>query len=142
MGAWPVDHTADIALRVRAPSLEELFRHAALGLASLLADTTAIEPRDRRTIEFSGLDLEELLVSWLGELLHISEDRGHLLARIEELELAVEKDECRLKAFCWFEAWDEKRCPRRSVVKAATYHGLSINPQSRDGYDLTIVFDT
>jgi len=141
-GAWPVDHTADIALRVKAPSLEEFFRHAALGLVSLMADTTAIEPHDRRSIELSGLDLEELLVSWLGELLHESEDRGALLAGIEDLALTVDEDLCLLRAVCWFEAWDEKRYPRRSAIKAVTYHGLSIDPRSRDGYDQTIVFDT
>jgi SHS2 domain-containing protein len=40
----------------------------------------------------------------------------------------------------------EQRHPRRhgsgAPVKAATYHGLKIDPEATGGYDLTIVLDT
>jgi len=131
-----------VALRVKAATLEELFRLAASGLAGLLADTDNARATRRRPFEVSGLDLEELLVSWLTELLLQAQEAGHLWVHAEELTIWPDAGEWRLRAVCAGEPLDTERCPRRADIKAVTYHGLAIDPEAVGGYDVLIVFDT
>lgn len=72
-----VEHTADLALRIFAQGLDELFVNAAQAMFS------QIEPRGteqgtapvEREVRVQGLDRESLLVNWLNELLYLHETR-------------------------------------------------------------------
>ncbi|HYS01328.1 MAG TPA: archease [Candidatus Eisenbacteria bacterium] len=73
-----LEHTADIALEVEAPSLEECFARAAAGLFSSFAEKAAAAGEERTiTVSLSATSLEELLVLWLEELLYRA-DADHL----------------------------------------------------------------
>ena len=142
-GFQQVDHTADLALRVWAGTLEGLFRQAALGLSEMLAAPVgAYDAADGLSFEIRGIDLEELLVAWLNEILYRSES-GTMLAALERLRVERAGDGFVLRA----EGSSRPREVRAggqagAAVKAATYHGLKIDPEAPDGYDLIIVFDT
>lgn len=107
-GAWPVDHTADLALRVKADTLPALFEHAALGMTRLaLGEASPEEPTsgrqhrqdsenrasppgredEVREVAVEGLDYEELLVCWLNELLYLGETEGLWAEGIDSLEI-------------------------------------------------------
>ncbi|MBD3236443.1 MAG: hypothetical protein GF330_07055 [Candidatus Eisenbacteria bacterium] len=141
-GFVTIDHTADVALRVWAPSVERLFVEAARGLLSLLTDPETVTAREGRRLEVSGLDLEELLVAWLNEILYRFESEGLLLAEVTSAELSAGEDDHRFGARCRGERYDPQRHPPGVGVKAATYHNLRIAPDRLGHYDVTLVLDT
>jgi len=128
-----VEHTADWALLVRGRDLAELFRHAAVGLARLLAGDLAALPRDtQREVQLEAYDTEGLLVEWLGELAYWAEREGLVFPLIEHLEVASDRLTGRVRGGCAPEL--------QKHIKAVTYHDLAI--RERDGkLEVTIVFD-
>src|SRR5438093_9278228 len=82
-----VDHTADLGITLRGPDLATLFEDAALAMLDVIADLGRVEPREERRIEVTGLDREDLLVAWLGEILslHDAEDLLFCRFRVEEI---------------------------------------------------------
>ena len=141
-GYAAIDHTADRGLRAWGADLEALFRQAALGLAAMLTDPATVRRRHAATIEVSGIDLEELLISWLGEILYRHESDGLLLAGCDELRITPEAGGFRLRARVAGEPRDPARHPAGAPVKAATYHNLRIAPDENGLYEVTIIFDT
>ncbi len=128
-----VEHTADWSLLVRGRDLAELFRHAAIGLARLLAGDLAAVPRDmQREILLEAYDAEGLLVEWLSELAYWAEREGLVFPLIEHLEVAPDRLTGRVCG---------GRAPElQKHIKAVTYHDLAIREQ--DGkLEVTIVFD-
>jgi SHS2 domain-containing protein len=141
-GFEPVDHTADVALRVWADSLEELFRQAACGMMALLTDPAQVKPASETRVTVTGMDLEELLIAWLGEILYRFDTDRVLLVDFEPPHIERTGDGFRLSAGARGARWDPAHHAIRSAVKAATYHGLRLEPGPDGRYDLTIVFDT
>lgn len=127
-----VDHTADWALHVWAPTLEELFVDAARGMYALAGAQVKPGATVRRRVELAAEDHESLLVAWLQELLYVteSEELAFTGYRIERLDAA------HLRA----EVEGGPMAHQVKVIKAVTYHNLKIN-RTADGYDATIVFD-
>ncbi len=142
-----VEHTADWSLRVWAPTLEELFLDAARGMYALLgrgdepaagsqpaANGGLVATRGEwRPVLATGDDHETLLVAWLHELLYATEVEG------------VAFDDFRIDALTptALRAQARGRPAARSerVIKAVTFHNLSIRPAPEGGYETTLVFD-
>ncbi len=118
-------------MRCWGPTLGDLFAAAAEGLGSLLGPVAG-ETRSFH-LALSAPDPETLLVDWLTELIYRSERTGDTYCR-SEVRISADLE---LEAEVWSGAMGE----RRSVVKAATYHGLAIE-HGPLGYSATIVFDT
>src|SRR5687768_371801 len=96
------EHTADLGLRVRAATKEELFAEAAKGLtAMIVANLDSVQPVQSRTVEVAGDDLGFLMFDWLNELLYAFEADKLLLSQFE-----VQIDGDRLRAVCRGEAMD------------------------------------
>lgn len=131
-----VPHTADIGLQAWGQSLSQLFREAADGLIEVLVGRLPAAGREARPLELSAASWEELLVSWLNELLFLFETRGFLPGRFEILAL----EPFRLRARLHGERYDSERYPLEHQVKAATYHQLQIE-QRRNLWQTTIYFD-
>ncbi len=133
-GFEEVEHTADIALRVRGRDLRELLVNAALGLSALLADRTeaSVEATQTRQVEVEAFDPESLLVSWLSELIYWAEKDRFVCYGIEVQEVSS----AHLKATCTGGCAPELR----HHIKAVTYHNLQII-QTDQGLETTVVFD-
>ena len=140
-GFAAVDHTADLGLRVWARDLEGLFVQAARGLAAWLTDPATVVARQEAAFEIDGLDLEELLVGWLGEILYRHESEGLLLAAFERPRIERIAQGWRLHALARGERRDPARHPGGEAVKAVTYHDLRIVPREDGGYEATLIFD-
>jgi SHS2 domain-containing protein len=127
-----LEHTADLALKVRGHSLEEIFANAAYGMFSLMADLGELEPTISHEISLESLDYEALLVDWLNELLYLHEVEGEIysLFEIETLSSTT------LSAI----VWGGKMATSKLTVKAATFHDLEIR-ETGEGYLATVVFD-
>lgn len=130
------DVAADIGVRARGATLAEAASALAHGVFNLLVPLTAVEPRESRQVTVEGSDEAALLVNWINELLYLHETQGWLLARAE-IDLWAPP---RLAARIIGERFEEGRHPRGTVVKAATYHDLSI-VREPDGISVRMVLD-
>jgi SHS2 domain-containing protein len=126
-----VEHTADWGLEVWAPDLPSLMEEAARGMFELMGVVVSEESRCHRQLEIGADDREQLLVSFLEELLFIAEAEGlafdgfllklvdaNLLARLEGGFIVS----------------------RTKEIKAVTYHNLKIS-ESKRGLKTNIIFD-
>lgn len=130
------EHTADLGLRVRAPSIETLFVDAARGLTSMIAaNHDAVRPVREIAFEVPGGRLDELLFDWLSEILYAFESEHLLLSQFE-----VQFGESGLKATARGEVADESRHQLEHEVKAITYHGLRVE-QTPDGWLAEVIVD-
>ncbi len=127
-----VEHTADWAIRVRGATLPELFVNAAMGMYSLVADLSSVEPTVERIIKVTGVDAEALLVNWLNELLYHTEMDGEVFC-----EFAIHSFEP--TQLC-STAKAARGGNLKKHIKAVTFHNLSIVAMG-DGYEVTLVFD-
>lgn len=134
-------HTADLGLRVRAATREELFAEAARGLFSVLvANPEAVRPVEEIQVQLDAEsldaeDLEFLLFDWLNELLYRF-DTEHVLFS----QFAVSLADNGLEATCRGEKIDASRHEMDHEVKAITYHGLKVEPTG-DGWLAEVIVD-
>lgn len=130
------EHTADLGLRIRARSLDELFAEAGRAFSSIVIDNVdALQPREEINVELQGDDREYLLFDWLNELLYRYETSDWLAASFE-----VAVDERGLRATLRGEPIDPQRHARSHEVKAITYHGLKV-AETEDGWLAELIVD-
>jgi SHS2 domain-containing protein len=130
-GHREVEHTADWELEVWAPDMVGLLEEAARGMYKLMAIEVSEESRCHRQLEIAADDHEQLLVSFLEELLFIVDSEkvafdGFLLSLQEGDLLSRFEDKAILS--------------RSKEIKAVTYHRLKI-VKTRRGLKTRIVFD-
>jgi SHS2 domain-containing protein len=126
-----VEHTADLGLEVWAPDLQGLMEEAARGLFELMGIEVSEESRCHRQLEIGADDREQLLVSFLEELLFIADAEdlafdGFMLNLVDTNLLA------RLEGGFIVS--------RTREIKAVTYHYLEISETKR-GLKTSIIFD-
>lgn len=116
--------------------LHELFAHAAWGLFDLMTDAGRIEPRVSRDLTVEAIDLEDLMVRWLGELLYAYDTDRFLTVNAV---FHVLEPTC-LHATLRGEPFDAKRHPIDTEIKAVTYHQIAV--ERRDtGWQARVIFD-
>ena len=130
-----LDHTADTAVRLQAPSREALFVVAARAMFSLMFDLVEVEGGRRRHVRVEAPSVEELLVDWLSTLLSWSE-----IDRVAYYDVtAIGVDQSRVDAEVAGVAFDRLEVTG-PPIKAVTYHGLEIRRRN-GGWEATVVFD-
>jgi protein archease len=133
--AWHrfLDHTSEITLHVGAADWPGLLAEAGRGLAELLLRGAASEMNgDRRLLEVSSHDREALLVDWLNEILYVAET-GFWVPQEFEIQ---DVSDIHLAARARGVTVDESP----SLVKAATFHGLSVRDLP-DGLEAEVILD-
>ncbi|MCK7483100.1 MAG: archease [Candidatus Moduliflexus flocculans] len=132
-------HTADGKFQAFGKTLEEAFGNAALAVASLVWDWEKIEPKVRHFVHVRGIDREQVLVKFLGEIVYLFETKRFLLGRVDGLRIRPEFASVSLEALL------ARRQPRlenhelHGDVKAVTYHELKI--EECDGFTVQVVVD-
>jgi SHS2 domain-containing protein len=130
------EHTADLGLRIRAKSLENLLEEAGRGLFSMMVTNLEdIRCLQERTYRIEGTVVDYLLFDWLNELLYTFESDRLLLA-----EFSVELDSDGLRASARGEPMDLDRHRMVHEVKAITYHGLRVE-EDDDGWIAEVIVD-
>lgn len=117
-----LSHTADTGFRAWGDTVEDLFLHAAQALVEIALDPSAARAYAPRQLAASGSGFEELLVNWLNEVLYLLDGERFVPARFEALWF----EQGAVMAHLLGERRDDARHPPRIVVKAATFHQLSI----------------
>jgi SHS2 domain-containing protein len=127
-----LEHTADLALRVYGQDLCEVFANAAYAMFSQLADIEHIQGDLQRQVRAEGTDYESLLVNWLNELLYLHDTEGEVYSAFDIEQLSPTHLQATVHGGPGREVY--------TIVKAATYHDLTIS-QTSDGYTASLVFD-
>jgi SHS2 domain-containing protein len=130
------EHTADVGIRARADTVEELFAEAARGLFALMIENLeAVRTVEEVTFHVSADDVEELFHDWLAELLFAFNARRLALA-----EFHVQLSASELTATARGEPIDPTRHEIAVEVKAITWCGLKVQRQP-DGWLAEVVVD-
>ena len=130
-----VDHTADIGIIAHGADLEEMFVNAARAMFSLIIDLNNIDETTCYNTKASGGDWEDLLVTWLNELLYLFDSQLIIFKRFKITSLT----HTQLKAKGYGERADPSRHKLKMGIKAATYHMLKV--ERDDGFKAQILFD-
>jgi SHS2 domain-containing protein len=130
------DHTADVGVRVVAPTLAELVPPAIAGFYSVLGDIRTAEPATPERFDFTGDDPALLLRDLLAELLRRFDESGVQFggasARVFEPGRLVVDGALR--------PIDFDRSELETEVKAITYHQLEVRPID-GGFQATYIVD-
>jgi len=131
-----IEHTADVAIEVEAPTLSALFERAGLGMLALMVDLATIAPRERRVVAVEADDRESLFHDWLQTLL-VRFQAGLFVP----CALAVDElSECALRGWAEGERIDVSRHGIHTEIKGVTYHALAVR-ETATGWWARIVFD-
>lgn len=133
-----IEHTADVGVRVYGETLEALFANSAGVLFGLILDFRPQLDTEEQII-LEAEDLEELLVTWLNELISLLFAYKFLPA---DYSIAIE-DRGGLKVLkstikgCNFDPYQNEL---KMEIKAATYHDLKVE-EAASGWVAEVIFD-
>ncbi len=130
-----IDVAADVGLRAEGKTVEECFVNAGLGLYSLITDINLVKAEEKREISLSEETLEDMLISFLNELIFQFDAYGFIGRDIQ-----VEIKENTLKAAIWGESFNPEKHERKLLLKAATYHNLVLKRENSQ-WIAEIIFD-
>ncbi len=130
-GFREVEHTADWELEVWAEDLAGLLEEAARGMYELMGVGVSEDDRCHRRLELAAADHEGLLVSFLGELLHLLDSEG---IAFDGFLVSAHGDrlDARLEGGTVTE--------RGKEIKAVTFHRLTVRDTGY-GFETRVVFD-
>ena len=131
-----LEHTADIYVRIYGKTLKELFRNAAAALFDIIAKKKhgkAPKPKVLN-MKLSAENPEELLISWLAELLSLSEAKDLIFNKFKIVSLTNNKIEATVSGV------KRENFLIKTEIKAATYHELKID-KVKNGYEAEVIFD-
>jgi len=131
-------HTADGKFQAYGKTLGEAFENAALAMSSLMWDWTKVEPRVRHFVHVRGIDREQLLVKFLGEIVYLFDTKQFLLGKVDGLRIRPEFEGYSLEALLGGETLSD-RYEIYGDVKAVTYHDLKI--EECGGFTVQVVVD-
>ena len=133
----PVEHTGDLALRLRAGDLGGLVAAGVEGIRSLLFEGSPGEDAATAGCSFhiAGVDREDALVQALAEALHAMQEGG-----LYPLETRARADGSEIAVTLRGVAAGPSGVRRVEEIKAVTYHAVAI--REREGQlETVVVFD-
>lgn len=119
-----IAHTADVGIVAYGKSTNELFENAAAGMFSLITDLRGVREVGQYEVKLNADTPEDLMVSWLSELLYLHETQ-RLLFRGFNVKVRRNTLDARISG----ELMDRSRHHLHMVVKAVTYHMIEVNPK-------------
>jgi SHS2 domain-containing protein len=130
------EHTADIGIKVSGQELSQLFINAAVAVFDIMAEAKGEPVAVTKTfqIDLETDDLDELLVTWLNELLSLSSAKGVIFHSFNVRRI----DERHLSALAG--AGASSAHVIKTEIKAATYHELAIT-KGESGWQARIILD-
>lgn len=130
-----IDISGDVGIRAEGDNLEACFTSAAIGLYSLITDLDQLELKEEIAIDIIEESPEDLLVSFLNELIFQFDTYGFIG---KSLSLSIKKNH--LHAKVKGERFNPEKHDRKLLLKAATYHNLVLKRED-SVWIAEIVFD-
>ncbi len=131
-----IDHTADLGLEIYGKDLKELFENAGEALFEIICDLSQVAESMKKRVVVDGEDLEQLMVTWLGELLYLHDVEGSLFKRFEIEEIGSKS----LKATVYGEKFKEGHHTIKTEIKAVTYHQIQVR-EEEDRWTSRVILD-
>jgi SHS2 domain-containing protein len=131
-----VETTADVGLRITAPSLDELFARALRGVCYLIAESVRPPLREERSVTLEADDPEELLVAWLSWVIAVFDGEAWLA-----VDARVSVRGSRLQALVSGGPWLPEYGEIWHYVKGVTYHELEIQRTPEGDLTATVILD-
>jgi len=131
-----LEHTADIGIRVKSPTLEGLFKNAGLAITNLSVEKQKIQDSQKHKIVITqkANNVEELFINWLNELLSASAAEGLIFEEIKINQI----NENFVDAIAI--GTDLRNYKMNLEIKAATYHQLKVQ-KSGSLWQAEVIFD-
>jgi len=133
-----IEHTADVGVRVQGASAEELFENAARVLFRLMVDYEP-KPEIEERVVVEAEDCEELLVTWLNELISLFFAYKFLPAEYS-IEIEDKLEQKVLKTCLRGDNFNPYKNKIKMEIKAATYHDLKVEKVD-SGWVAEVIFD-
>lgn len=133
-GHRQLEHTADLALALWAPSETALLEEGARAVVELMTAGHRPEPRASRHVRLEVLDAEDRLVQWLNEIIYLATAEGFLFASAE-----LHTSEGGLEAEVSGEADAADRIA--TELKSVTYHDLELRKDREGTWHGRVVID-
>jgi SHS2 domain-containing protein len=130
------DHTADVGIRVRAPTLPELVIPAGEALYAVIGEIAGRGDGTPVTFDLTGEEPAELLRDYLGELLILFERDARTAGAVDVSKFT----DSRLTVTVQVRPIDRGRSVFHHEVKAVTYHELDVKAIP-GGYEATVIVD-
>lgn len=130
-------HTADCGIEVWGDNPTSLFENAGYALFDLVADIAVVTPVNEYPVQVSGMDVEDLMVSWLRELLDFWTCRETLICDIHVIELSEQHISARIRG----EIYHPQIHSLRHDIKAVTYHQIRVIQTPEGKWRTSVVFD-
>jgi SHS2 domain-containing protein len=133
---------ADVAFEADGESLEDLFRDAGRALTNTqVKNIEDVETLESRQIELAAANVEDLLHSFLEELIFYKDTERLLLT---EFDITIEKEKsgnsCNLKCTAKGETIDTAKHEMLVDVKAVTWHMFYVKRSGRE-WKAVVVLD-
>jgi SHS2 domain-containing protein len=136
-----LEHTADIYVEISGKTVSDLFLNATSCFSQLLAPKHLLEAsRDDWSTEwtFEGESYEELLMSWLKEMLYLNETEGKVVTSAVFHSLLPKQVSATVRGKVMdSEEWLDEA---DAEIKAVTYHNFRIE-EGPIGLKAWVVFD-
>ncbi len=132
-----IDHTADIGIAAYGKNLKELFRNAAFGMFDLMVELKGVRVGKKVVIKLKAPNKEELLVSWLSELLYYFAGPSKILLNDFMIKKLEEKS---IEAEVSGEQLDLSRHQIKMEIKGVTYYQLKIERHD-SRWQCRVIFD-
>lgn len=129
------EHTGDVGIELTADTRPELFRCAAIAMASLLVERADVAAGEQREVTVAADADTDLMHDLLTELLNVFTVEGFIWS-----DASVEEDDRSLKVTLRGERFDPARHELRGEIKAVTYHQLEV-ANSSSGWRARVIFD-
>ncbi len=131
-----IEHTADIGIRVKSPTLKGLFKTSAIALIKCAVKVRKMEYKINEEITLSATSLDELFKMWLSRLLFLFSSEGKIFTKIKINNMSDTK----LSAVLTGDLFDQTRHRLNTDLKAITHHKLSVK-KTRQGFEATFIID-
>jgi len=140
-----LDISGDAGIKAFGDDLKELFINAAMGMYSLITNTDSLRVTRQIAISLESGSLEGLLVSWLNELIFHFDAYGFIGKTISLDELTARDNvgtakHFQLSASVSGDEFDPEKHEGKLLIKAATYHKLSIR-RTAGQWMTEVIFD-
>lgn len=130
-----LDISGDAGLKIWGETLDGLFANAAEGMSELITDVAEIEGTEEREVVLTADSNEDLLIQWLNELIFFF-DTYDFIGKRFDISLKNNTLKAKISGGRHNPAINESRL----LIKAATYHGLSLKRDNLQ-WEAVVIFD-
>lgn len=134
-----IEHPADIAVEIRAESIEKLFEISIEAWRTSVMENSSTETPFEFLIEIESASLEELLVEFLNELNFMLFAKKLVYSKTKSLSI-TENNTFKLSAALYFEDFNSSWHQLKAEIKAVTYHQMKIE-KVNNIYSTKLIFD-